>query len=384
MQNEKHKKNQNHVTRSEITRAIISLDPENDARDRCVIVPFEWAQRMAEIDAARATQDIEMDMFDSSIDPLPHLDETPKRKVGNQGSLKPAQKRGGKRANVGRPHKDRELLEEDTKTRQARKTLCAVDGNARADGTNIQELLTVAVNKNSCISACCGVVGNKHISSECVRAKDMLVELCGTCNEGEVYTQIFEEGKETMTGALETRGRILLELSNGMTVKATDNAIRACGRKPARRARDIEMKIVWEEVDEIAQIKGLPGDIEGVCISVVQGMRILLADLESSGLMDAAMLPDVLEWRFSFDGTKLTNGGSLVVVAIVPMNLPVSCQSRSVAVPVALMKCGEDRELLKVALKGVLDEIERVQEREMYWHGKRKVVMGQSYDMASW
>ena len=35
MQNEKHKKNQNHVTRSEITRAIILLDPENDARDRC-------------------------------------------------------------------------------------------------------------------------------------------------------------------------------------------------------------------------------------------------------------------------------------------------------------------------------------------------------------
>ena len=179
-----------------------------------------------------------------------------------------------------------------------------------------------------------------------------------------------------------------MEWKSGCSVENMDWLMREMGRncvESGRRARNDEVKKVYFEVDEMGQIHGCDGEVEGAQMSIAQAVRLQLADLESQGLLDQSTMPKTLEYRFSFDGTVLSQGESLVVVAIVPINLPISCQSSASAMPVALMKCGEDREKLSEALATMLADMDRLQARSsINWHGHREIKLSQSYDMASW
>jgi len=124
LQNKAHSHNNKNRIRSAQTRALISLDPNNDACDRCVIVPFEWAQRMARIEAEAEAQDMLTENSENpSSQPSPSTPtptpapaaETAKRGRGRQPK---ACGHGGKRQNqLGAPKKQAACITEDAGTR---------------------------------------------------------------------------------------------------------------------------------------------------------------------------------------------------------------------------------------------------------------------------
>ena len=255
--------------------------------------------------------------------------------------------------------------------------------DAAANGS-LHAVLRANVERNALICGDFGC-GAEH-NSNC-RARDMVSDIVRSANDGELWEMMVSEWNKKHGTSVNARKRLLMEWHSGCSVDKMTWLLKMMGRDSkecGRRARDAEVKRLYAEVDEFAKIRGLPGDVEGCAISIVQGVRIQMADLESQGLLNAREMPVELEYRFSFDGTILTNGGSLVVVAIVPINLPVSCQSRAAAIPIALLRCGEDRDKLKEALADVLFELERCQSKVFSWHGGRTIVMSQSYDLASW
>ena len=231
---------------------------------------------------------------------------------------------------------------------------------------------------------CGGTCGGQH-TSYCF-ARDLVVDLVR--KDGRTFELMRDEWAVENDTYVDARRRLLMEWKTGSSADSMDWLLKETGivrKECARRARFQEVKNVYREVDEMAKIEGLPGDIEGVQLSTQQAIRIQLADLESQGVLNKSNMPETLEYRFSFDGTVLSQGESLVVVAIVPTNLPISCQSSASAMPIALLKCGEDRELLRVALEKVLGDMARLQTRQsLTWHGPRHVIISHSYDMASW
>jgi hypothetical protein len=312
LQNIQHKQNKNSVTRAIAARTLIALDPTNDARDRCVLVPFEWAQKMARLEAEGREVQMEMendeigDGSDGSESHNTHLEcnETPEKK--KRGRQKKPPTHGGKRDNqTGRPKQDVSDVVEDVATRRARKVLMEADAKAREHDGGLKAALTHAIEHSSCISSTCGAVGKQHTGCECMKANEMLHALCVECNDGEMHNKIFKEGMESQIGEIDARKRVLLELKNRISVHGMDDVLKETGRKAGRRARDREMKKIWAEVDELALITDLPGEIEGVYMGVVQAVRLLLADLETRGVLKAEALPEKLEFRFSFDGTNM-------------------------------------------------------------------------------
>ena len=124
-------------------------------------------------------------------------------------------------------------------------------------------------------------------------------------------------------------------------------------------------------------------DISGTMVDVMKAIRLLCAELESKG-MDINDLPATMRFRFTLDGTILTNGVSIVVVGLVPINLPASCQSRDNVVLVAILKCGENGGEMVDALDGVYNSISMLGERGFHFHGLRKFEVTQSHDNATY
>lgn len=325
---------------------------------------------------------------DTSENPSPSAttNDPPKNKGGRKrkgeagrGGARPGDYKRGPAAGVGK----------DSVARTTYVARCrnAVKGWARSVGATLnggfKAVLQQAIESNSAV---CDGCEEKGCTSDC-HARDLVKNILFASKSGKVWDEMISEWEKENNTFVTARKRIKMEWQSGVSVDNFNWLLKEMGKNSkecGRRARDKEAKRIYQQVDELAKITSLPGDVEGVQCSIVQSIRIQLGDLETQGLLEKCEIPETLEYRFSFDGTVLSNGSSLVVVALVPLNLPVSCQSRASAIPVALLKCGEDRDMLREALKVVLEDIDRIQKRDMSWHGPRKVTISQSYDLASW
>ena len=219
-----------------------------------------------------------------------------------------------------------------------------------------------------------------------VRGADMLE--CLVDHNDKIKNLYIKQGADGARESMSARKALKLKFKTGMGYRQYEFKCQLEGRKgidPNTRQMMAECKELYKEVDQLLEIESLAGDVQGVSIDLAKAQKILLADLESQGLIDKDSLPEEIIWRFSFDGTKLKNGHCVVVVGIVPINLNCkSSQSTEMMIPVALLRHKEDHELLKSSLSRVMDDMMAQQNDGIDFHGHRSIVWSQSYDLASW
>ena len=223
---------------------------------------------------------------------------------------------------------------------------------------------------------------------------DILRNLVDVCNDGQLRDEIEKAVKKDCRKGMSVRAALRLKLKTGLSYKGWEMKNQMESRTyidPGKKALLEEYSCLEEEAADMMEIKDIiemqtVDDVDGVVISLKKAQLALLADFEAKGLIDVKTLPKVIKWRLSLDGTVLKNGGSIVMVGIMPVNLNLSCQSSDAIAPVAFLRCSEKLDIIVPALEEIHAHIRRQQNDDhgFEFHGHREVVWMQSYDLASW
>ena len=214
-----------------------------------------------------------------------------------------------------------------------------------------------------------------------------LKRLVDSVGGGSLRDEIYQLGCDDSRKPLDSRKALYLMWSCGISFSCWRIKNRIEGRvgvDPGERAMLKISQEVFKEATDLVQIRDNSSDeVVGCVADCILAIKVLIAELESQG-MDIHDLPSTLRFRFTLDGTILSNGVTIVVVAAVPINLPASCQSRDNIILLAILKCGENNTTMIDALNGTFDSIKKMTERGMNFHGPRFVSWIQSYDGATW
>ena len=163
--------------------------------------------------------------------------------------------------------------------------------------------------------------------------------------DGSLRDEIYELGCDDSRKPLDSRKALHLMWSCGISFSCWRIKNRIEGRvgvDPGERAMLKISQEVFKEATDLVQIRDNSSDeVVGCVADCILAIKVLIAELESQG-MDIHDLPSTLRFRFTLDGTILSNGVTIVVVAAVPINLPASCQPRDNIILLATLKCGEN------------------------------------------
>jgi hypothetical protein len=288
----------------------------------------------------------------------------------------PSRGRGGARRGAGRCS-ETACNDQCRPYRKAQRLFMQLDDDLGDLGTSLPDALSDLCNRNV------NVMGQSH---EVMKAHDVVTKVVETTPK--ILKEVTTSNKDRPK--LSTRQALQLKLATGMSYRGWRvkcQLEKRTGVDPNEAAMVKEWKTVAMEAKDLVGLREVDSehDIDGVVVDVHRAVVLCLADLESDGKLTKEDLPETIDIRFSFDATQLKNGGKIVVIAVVLQNIPgLSCQSVDGVVPIAFLRCGENREYLQDSIPDVLDAIEEQMSTGLEFHGRKHAVYFSSYDLASW